>query len=88
VLGCPRWAGSAAEALLKQDIDNGLNETMAPRDLRQSRQEHKAWPLKVFSDHIQQIKRSREESPCWAARRAREAARRAARAARHSSQYA
>jgi len=80
--GYPRWAGSEAQRLLKVDIDNRVHETMQTRHFYQTRPEYQQSPLKVFRNHIQQERRSRVETPYWAAKRARAAARRAERAAR------
>jgi len=63
--GYPRWQGSDAECLLKQDIDAGLHETLKPNAHHQSRPEYKDFPLAVFCDHINQEKRSRKERPYW-----------------------
>jgi len=64
--GCPRWQGSAAERLLKEDIDAGLHNTMPPGDLWFSRPEyHEQFPRDVFIKHIHQEKRSRIEGAYW-----------------------
>jgi hypothetical protein len=63
--GYPRWQGSYAERLLKQDIDAGLHEKLKPNALRQSRTEYQDFPLAVFRDHIHQESRSRRERSYW-----------------------
>jgi hypothetical protein len=65
----PRWGGTEAEKLLQEDIDNGRNLTMKPRELQATRAEYSAYPLKVFRDHVQQEIRSRRERPYWMARK-------------------
>lgn len=65
----PRWDGSEAEALLKNDLDNGKHLHMKPRDLQLSRPQYSEFPGKVFRDHIQQELRARKERPYWLARR-------------------
>jgi hypothetical protein len=65
----PRWQGSVAEQLLKQDIDNGRHINMKPRELRESRLEYRPYPQTVFRDHIHQELRARMERPYWLARR-------------------
>jgi hypothetical protein len=67
--GCPRWNGSAAEALLKQDMDDGLHLTMKPAVLRMTRSEYQAYPLAVFRPHIGQEKRSRLNNAYWLAKK-------------------
>lgn len=66
----PRWQGSMAEELLKKDLDDGKYEEKHPSKLRATRPEFKAYPKKVFRDHIQQELRARRERPYWLARRA------------------
>lgn len=58
--GEPRWEGSEAERLLKQDMDEGKNKTLKPIDLHQSRKEYKLYPLTVFRKHIDQEERRRK----------------------------
>jgi hypothetical protein len=65
----PRWQGSVAELLLKQDIDNGQHVHMKPRELKQSRTEYGPYPGTIFRDHIHQELRARMERPYWLARR-------------------
>ena len=52
--GEPRWDGSQAQALLKIDVHEGKNRTMAPNALRDSRAEYQEFPLDVFRGHIHQ----------------------------------
>ncbi len=65
----PRWQGTIAEKLLKQDIDNGRHLDMPPRELRLTRCEYLRYPGQVFRDHIHQELRARKERPYWMARR-------------------
>lgn len=67
----PRWHGSAAQKLLKEDVSNKLQEAMKPRELRLTRPEYQEFPLKVFRDHVQQEIRERKERPYWMARAAK-----------------
>lgn len=56
--GVPRWAGSAAERLLKNDITDGQHLLMKPQTLYQSRLEYQQFNLTTFRGHIyQEIKR-------------------------------
>lgn len=50
----PRWRGSSAERLLKQDIDEGKHLSMKPRFLHQTRSEYRIFDLMVFRKHIYQ----------------------------------
>jgi hypothetical protein len=64
--GCyPRWDGSAAQRLLKQDVDSGLAENLKPQLLHAYRPEYVVFPLEVFRDHIHQERRARTEKAYW-----------------------
>ena len=53
--GEPQWNGSAAQALLAEDMKNGLHLKMTPAQLHQMRDEYKEIKkLSVFRDHIHQ----------------------------------
>jgi hypothetical protein len=69
----PRWDASEAQRLLKIDVTEGKHNEMQPRELRETRVECQAFPPGVFGKHIQQEVRSRRETPCWAAKRAKKA---------------
>jgi hypothetical protein len=63
--GYPRWDGSDAQRLLKEDTDKGLTDAHTPSELRLKRPEYQAFPLNIFRDHINQEKRSRVEKAYW-----------------------
>jgi hypothetical protein len=63
--GYPRWDGSAAQWLLKQDVSAGKHKEMKPKVLQQTREEYKPYPLKVFSGHVNQEKTSRLGKSYW-----------------------
>jgi hypothetical protein len=53
--GVPRWEGSDAERLLKEDITAGLHTQMAPRVLFRTRAEYyEVFTLDQFRGHIAQ----------------------------------
>jgi hypothetical protein len=55
--GLPRWHGSSAAVLLKEDLLAGRYTIGQPKVLYQSRAEYQRFPLTVFRRHIhQQIK--------------------------------
>jgi hypothetical protein len=58
--GEPRWEGSRAEALLKQDIDDKNHERLDAQGLYNSRSDYKDYPLRVFRGHIHQEVKSRK----------------------------
>lgn len=57
--GYPRWDGSDAQQLLREDVDAGLTRSHDPKVLHQMRPAFQAFPLGVFRDHIHQEERSR-----------------------------
>jgi hypothetical protein len=65
--GAKIWAGSEAERLLKDDIDNNRHVGIPPRELRAraDRPEYREWTLKEFRDHVEQEKRARTTSAYW-----------------------
>lgn len=63
--GAKIWAGSEAERLLKDDIDNNRHVGMTPIQLRDTQPEYQEWTLKEFRDHIEQEKRSRMTQAYW-----------------------
>jgi len=65
--GYPRWNGSDAAAFLAEDFANGLTSTMHPRELRETREEYKQFPLNVFRSHIHQLKRQTVGRTYWKA---------------------
>jgi hypothetical protein len=48
------WHESTARGLLKQDINEGKHIQLAPLDLYSTRDEYKAFSLKMFRNHIYQ----------------------------------
>jgi hypothetical protein len=58
--GEPRWEGSAAEAMLKVDIDKGNYKKGKPIQLWATRPEYRVYLLKTFRDHIHQEVRARK----------------------------
>jgi hypothetical protein len=53
--GEPRWEGSEAQRLLRQDIDLGNHLDLMPRDLFMSEPDYyDNYPLEVFRKHIKQ----------------------------------
>jgi hypothetical protein len=58
-LGQPRWDGSKAQALLKEEMEAGVHLQYAgrPREMRETREEYQEFSKQKFRDHIQQEKR-------------------------------
>jgi len=52
--GEPRWDGSEAQRLLKEDIANGKHEGIQPLELWRSRQEYHSTDSNRFRQHIYQ----------------------------------
>lgn len=61
----PPWCSSKAEALLKADVDQEKHKSMAPKDLYETNNEYKKFPLVVFRNHIHQETRGRLERAYW-----------------------
>lgn len=53
-LGEPRWQGSEAQRLLKEDMADGKHERMDPQELHETKEECKEFKLQKFRDHIYQ----------------------------------
>jgi hypothetical protein len=60
-----RWDGSAAQRLLKEDMNEATNANLKPATLQGTRPEYACFDPKVFRKHVHQEKRSRLESPYW-----------------------
>jgi hypothetical protein len=58
--GVPRWEGSAAERLLKQDMDDDLCGTMKAKELYPTRCEYGEFPPTVFRKHVDQERQYRK----------------------------
>ena len=65
--GYPRYHNSEAERLLKIDIDNKVHEQdgFKPAALRETNDHYKAFPKKVFRDHLYQEQRDRTSKEYW-----------------------
>jgi hypothetical protein len=61
----PKWDGSAAQRLLKEDMDAAANANLKPAALQATRPEYAFVEPKVFRKHVHQEQRSRKESPYW-----------------------
>jgi hypothetical protein len=46
--GYPRWDGSGAQRLLREDADTGLTSNYEPKVLHRLRSEYQLFPLEVF----------------------------------------
>ena len=64
----PHWDGSAAQGLLKVDVDEGRHINMRPQELRKTRVEYASFPVDVFRKHIHQEVRSRKDKAYWMVR--------------------
>jgi hypothetical protein len=66
----PKFKGSDAEAILKNDLDQGLHESMQPREMHKLHSgAYAPWPLEVFRNHIHQELRDRKQRPYWLGKR-------------------
>ena len=69
----PHWPGSGAEQLLKQDLDENIDELLEPKYFHKYREEYELFPLNVFRAHIYQEQRSRNTRAYWLYRKRKEA---------------
>lgn len=60
-----RWPGSEAEKALRVDVKAGKHKTSKPKELRQTNDEYKKWPLDRFRNHIYQEQMREITSPYW-----------------------
>ena len=65
----PRWDGSAAQRLLKEDMDEATNANLKPLALRGTRTEYECFDKETFRKHVNQEKSSRKQSPYWSKKR-------------------
>lgn len=65
--GYPRWDRSNAPACLKKDVDDMIagKLTATPSQIHAANPVYRLFPLKVFIDHINQEKKSRQQSSYW-----------------------
>ena len=56
IRGNPRWEGSEAQALLKEDVKNKVHENMTPQELRLSREACQHFTVSKFRKHLDQAK--------------------------------
>ena len=63
------WHKSNAKNLLKQDVLAGKHSGLKPKELQQTRDEYKAFDLKVFRDQIYQITKKDEKQASRIARK-------------------
>jgi hypothetical protein len=70
--GYPFWDTSEAKLLLTNDIEQGVDLQLQPRDLWNSREAYKLFPYKIFLRRIHQERRNRTNSTYWHVIRNRE----------------
>jgi hypothetical protein len=63
--GHPRFDGSAAQRFLKKDLDDEVDEGIAPKALWNTRPEYKMFPLKVFRGHLDKERGRRRQKSYW-----------------------
>jgi hypothetical protein len=73
--GYPFWGYHLADKLLRTDVKSGAADTLRPLDLRETRNEYKEFPSKVFLKHVHQEKRNQRESSYWNIKRKKDAER-------------
>jgi hypothetical protein len=67
--GHPHWHTHSAKKLLAEDLLQGRNVNMKPKEFHATRQEFEEFPLRVFRGHIYQEQRKQREMPLKIAKR-------------------
>jgi hypothetical protein len=65
VRGYPRWEGSDAKKLLRDDVKEKKHKNSKPAELRDTREEYKNFPLTVFRKHIYQEEYAQSGRSYW-----------------------
>jgi len=52
--GEPRWEGSVAQMLLKQDVGNNSHQQLSRKQFYLSRPEYQVYPMRIISGHVDQ----------------------------------
>jgi hypothetical protein len=60
-----KWNESAAQKLLKEDIEEEKHHDMTTRQLWESREEYQEWPAKKFIKHVHSWTNSCKQSTYW-----------------------
>ena len=63
--GLPFWDTHDAKSLLDEDVRDGTADRLKPKELRETRQPYREFPLDVFRPHIYQERRRQREEPGW-----------------------
>jgi hypothetical protein len=71
--GYPHWEGHAAKTLLEVDVANKLHNMMLPGQLRETRDEYKEFPPKVFGKHVYAEATKQKAAGFWADKRNKKA---------------
>jgi hypothetical protein len=67
------WDQHRAQSLMKEDVKEKRSQGMKPKDLRETRDEYKAFPLDVFRQHKYQEERKQREMVYWQVKRNKKA---------------
>ena len=65
----PFWNTHEAKKLLMKDVRDGIDKTMAPKDLWLLRKEYQEFPLDSFRQHIYDIRSKQVAGPYWQVKR-------------------
>ena len=67
--GYPHWDRHKANELLVADVANWKNKEMKPKELQQTRDEYKPFPLKVFGERVHAEVRKQKADAFWTHKR-------------------
>ena len=74
--GYPHWNDHNAREHLEDDVRNGIADTMAPNDLRKTRESYREFPVVVFCKRVHAEKRKQREAKFWVEKRNKKALKR------------
>ena len=62
--GTPFWSNHAAKKMLIKDVEDGIGQTMMPRQLWESRVEYQAFPYDYFCKCVYEVRQKELAGPC------------------------
>jgi hypothetical protein len=67
--GTPFWSNHAAEKMLIKDVEDGIGQTMMPKQLWESRVDYQAFPYDFFRKRVYKVRQKGIAEPYWQVKR-------------------
>jgi hypothetical protein len=67
--GTPFWSNHAAKKMLIKDVEDGIGQTIMPRQLWESRVEYQAFPYDYFCKRVYEVRQKGLAGPYWQVKR-------------------